>query len=228
MGVSKLRCKQCKIYHPREQIKKTNQGNFCSTDCISKFMAKKITAQNERKARTQHRKDKFRVKSYANKLSELQAVFNEMRRLEEYLWFQERGIKPYCISCLNELGGDQWCCGHFKTRKARPELSFDRMNTFLQHNKRCNMELSGDITGTEKPIYADEVNDDGYREIIGHEVDTVGYIEGLKYRFGEKKGNEIIDYCESHHESKKYTDDEIQALKKEWNKKIRELKKQLN
>jgi hypothetical protein len=66
----------------------------------------------------------------------------------------------------------------------------------LQHNRNCNMAKSGDIEG---------------------------YKKGLVARFGEDKGASIINYCETHNEIVKYTWQELESLRSELNKKIREL-----
>jgi len=168
-------------------------------------LAKKRELDKQRKEdkefRVETRKLKQKIKTYAQKMSDIQPIFNELRRLEEFKWFKERGIEPYCISCQKPLGNDVWACGHFKTRKAKPELRFDRNNTFLQHNVKCNMHDSGDIEG---------------------------YKKGLINRFGEVEGKAIISYCESHHDMHKYTDDEIAELKANWRKQIRKLKRELS
>ena len=179
-------------------------GNFHSKDCAIEYARKKaqrkIIAQKNKQVKqqkSQARKDKFKAKSYASKLSELQGVFNELRRYEEFLWFHDRGIEPYCISCLKPLGNDQWCCGHFKTVGARGDLRFDKKNTYLQHNVRCNKHLSGDVEN---------------------------YKKGLAYRFGEEEAKEIINYTNKRQDVVKLTDEEIQKLKKEWRAKVREIR----
>jgi hypothetical protein len=135
-----------------------------------------------------------------------QPVFNRMRVLEEKLWFQERGMAPECISCGNPLGSDQWCCGHFKTRGAQSGLRYDRKNTFLQHNHRCNMNLSGDIEGSKN---------------------TRGYKKGLLERFGKDEGQAIIDYCEAHTAPVKWAWQDIEEMRKEFAKRVRELETRL-
>jgi hypothetical protein len=170
-------CYQCAIEKGRKLIKKEQNA------------AAKI-------AKKEMRANKDRVKSSRKWASETQEIFNKMRRLEELLWFKERNIEPYCISCQKSLGGDQWCCGHFKTRKARPDLSFDRRNTYLQHNMRCNQNLSGDIEN---------------------------YKLGLVYRFGYDEAKEIMDYCEVVNKAQKRTPDDWKAMKKEFRARIKEV-----
>lgn len=153
--------------------------------------------KRQEKEKKQHREAKNKLKTYAQKMSELQQVFNELRRYQEFLWFNEQGIEPYCISCLKPLGNDQWCCGHLKTTAARPDIRFDRNNTYLQHNIRCNKHLSGDIEN---------------------------YKKGLAYRFGEAKAKEILEYVETEKPLLSLTDDEISSLKSRWRKEIREIK----
>lgn len=169
--------------------------------CGIKCARSHAQATIEKKTRKDTREKKQRLKTYSMKMQELQKVFNKMRRLEELAWFKSMGIEPYCISCQKPLGNDQWCCGHFKTTKARPDLRFDRMNTFLQHNVKCNMHMSGDVKGYEL---------------------------GLVYRFGVDEAARIINYIVQEKTSEKMDDDRVEQLKKEWNQKARELQAELD
>ncbi len=162
----------------------------------AKAQADKSKSKKQKEFNAETRRRKVALKSDTEWKNEAQDLFNKMRRLEEILWFKERGIEPYCISCQLPLGNDQWCCGHFKTRKARSDLSFDRRNTFLQHNVRCNKNLSGDIAG---------------------------YKIGLAFRFGDEEAKQIIEYCEVRKETPKRTADDWQAMKKEFSAEIRRL-----
>lgn len=131
-----------------------------------------------------------------------QKSFNKMRVLEELLWFKERNMEPECISCGRGIGNDHWCCGHFKTVGSNGLLRYDRKNTYLQHNVRCNQALSGDIYGTKT---------------------TRGYIQGIKDRFGDKEGQAIIDYCDLSNEVKNWTCEELEDMRKQLNQQIRVL-----
>ena len=156
----------------------------------------KARAKKQVEARRMDRKKLERLKTQREWASECQDVFNKMRRLEELLWFKERGLEPTCISCQKPLGNDIWSCGHYKTRGSRSDLAFDRMNTFLQHLVNCNKQKSGDIGGFQI---------------------------GLAARFGEEKAKEIIEYCEIRQPVVKKTPEEWKSLKAEWNKEIRRL-----
>ena len=117
--------------------------------------------------------------AYQHKLTKTR--FNRMRVLEELLWFMDRGIEPYCISCRKTKM--DWSCGHYKTVGSQGNLRYDRMNTYLQCLGNCNSHRSGNIGGTKT---------------------SVGYTEGLLVRFGETEGQRIIDYCVSHTETVKW------------------------
>ena len=127
-----------------------------------------------------------------------------MRKLQEYKWFSDRGLEPTCISCGAEKGLDHWACGHFKTT-GKTSLRYDPLNTFLQHNVRCNKNLSGDIEGSNT---------------------THGYKQGLINRFGKEKGESIIDYCESHHPDPNYTCEKLISMRKQFNIEIRKLEQE--
>lgn len=216
MANKRRKCKQCGEYNIAEDGIITPTGFFCKMDHAVKYARAVSELQRERrkqKAKAEQRKAekvtrsasrdaKRRDLKWQHKLT--QKAFNKMRVLEELLWFKERGLEPECISCGRPLGGDQWCCGHFKTRGAQSGLRYDPKNTYLQHNHRCNMNLSGDIEGTKT---------------------TRGYKQGLKDRFGEDEGQKIIDYCESNTASVKWSWDELEKMRSFFKKRIRELEK---
>jgi len=183
---------------------RTPAGNFCTVGHALAYTVNKRENAAEKKRKADRKVLKAKVDGSDPKKQKAltQAAFNKMRRLEELLWFHERGLDPTCISCGQPLGGDVWCCGHLKSRGASSGLRFDPMNTFLQHNRRCNMALSGDIEGTKT---------------------TMGYKAGLLERFGQEEGQAIIDYCESHDKVREWKCDELMEIRKGFNKRIREL-----
>lgn len=200
--------KECRIKADAENGVMVNMSFFCSYSCASKHgielsnkMRERSLAKQKREKIESNKADKKAVRELNRKCKRwqdkhTQAAFNKMRRAEELLWFKERGLNPICISCGLELGGDEWCCGHLKTRKAWPELRYDRKNTFLQHNVRCNKNLSGDIEG---------------------------YKAGLVKRFGKKEGLAIIEYCESYKEPLSRSCGELEAMRKVFNATLRRI-----
>lgn len=197
----KPKCRICK----KEYEKRSSMQVVCSPTCSIKYVRK----QNEKKAKNEAKKARIAKREFnKNDLSwqrdKTQASFNRMRVLQEKLWFKERGLRPSCISCGKE--NMDWCCGHYKTRGAHPELALDENNTFLQCNYYCNRNLSGNIEGNKH---------------------TRGYKVGLKERFGDVIGQSIIDYLEQPHEPKKYTADDYERMRKEFNAEIRRLEKLL-
>jgi hypothetical protein len=193
------KCKVCKA----PATLRINMASFCSYECAI-VQARKAQEKARKRQQLEFRKEtksrREKAKTNAQWAAEAQVIFNKVRRLEELLWFKERGLEPYCISCQQPLGGDQWCNGHFKTRGARPDLAFDKLNSYLQHNRRCNQALSGDIEG---------------------------YKVGLAKRFGENEARRIIDYCEIRQESPKRSAEDWIAFKKELSAEVRRLEKLL-
>jgi hypothetical protein len=152
------------------------------------------------------RKNEFYSNDLPRQLELCQKTFNKLRRLQELKWFSERGLEPTCISCGRPKGGDIFCAGHFKTRGAQSGLRFDPKNVYLQHNRRCNSDLSGDIYGTKT---------------------THGYLQGLRNRFGEEEGSRIIEYCNTHTETVKWDCEQLKRMRAWWSKEIRELENEL-
>lgn len=170
--------------------------------CVLDY-AKGVRAKDYDRQTKKMKKD-FRKKDLSWQHAQCKIVFNKLRRLQELKWFADRGLEPICISCGKPKGGDIWANGHFKTVGSQGNLRYDPKNCYLQHNKSCNSSLSGDIYGTKT---------------------THGYIQGLKNRFGEEEAQKIIDYCETNTQVVKWTCEQLEAMRKEWNKEIRLLKK---
>ena len=208
------RCKQCRKKHNDDDILKmkstpSNLGMFCDHDCIADWVKdnpKKIKTLQSMAYDAETRKLKAKViPSDTQKQHKLtQTVFNRMRKLEELLWYKLKRIEPECVSCGKK--NMDWCCGHFKTVGSSGHLRYDRINTYLQCNKYCNMSLSGNIAGNKQ---------------------TRGYRQGLIDRFGEVKAQEINDYCEKS-VVKKWTGPELVAMRTEFNIEIRRLEKIIN
>ena len=212
MANSKNRCSHCREYFPTEKMIARDKLKFCCFD----HMVAYATAKGRSKAKEQ-RQERERIKSMTTKdlnrsslawqHKHTQQSFNRLRVLQELKYFRDHGLEPVCISCQKPIGGDQWCCGHFKTVGAHPELRYDPLNTHLQHNRSCNQKLSGDIAGTKH---------------------TIGYIAGLSVRHGDERAKEIIDYLESQHPPKHYTCDQLEEMRKGFRKEIRKLEKELS
>jgi len=213
--MKKLKCCGCKDRFPADTMIELPAGNFHSFGCAidyskaksdkARAKAKKQRVMKEKKSDNKRKKEfKLNDLPYQHKLT--QKVFNRMRVLQELVWFKSKGLPPRCISCHGKLGGDQWCCGHFKTTH-NSLLRYDELNTFLQHNHRCNMNLSGDIEGAHN---------------------TMGYKKGLITRFGKEEGQEIIDYCDNSNAVKKWTGEELAELRKRCNIKIKRLLKEID
>lgn len=199
------RCPVCReMYTPKRyglRLTRCCDNPGCRLDYAQGVRAKEA----EKAARS--RKIEYYRQDVNWQLKQCQPVFNRLRRLQEWKWFRDRGIDPYCISCGKTIGEDYWCNGHFKSVGSSSSLRFDPRNSYLQHNKRCNSALSADINGT---------------------ATTHGYKKGLILRFGEKEGQEIIDYCDqSAALVTRWTWQELESMRKEWNKEIRELTKEL-
>lgn len=220
MGTRTLKCCGCKDRFPAETMIKLPAGNFCDNDmkCVFAYTQKaqeRSRAKQQSKAKREQASIKTADRKAVTELNrrtvswqhkQTQKVFNRMRVLQELLWFRDRGQEPVCISCSKPLGGDQWCCGHFKTVGAQSVLRYDTMNSFLQHNRNCNMGLSGDIYGTKN---------------------THGYIQGLKNRFDEEGAQLIIDHCEIDRPAAKWGWEQLEEMRKRFNTEIRRIEKLL-
>lgn len=195
-------CKGCAVRYEKEDNHEPFR-NWCSFDCAI-LIARKSKDKAYKKKTIEITKE-FRASDTGYQHGLTQKSFNKMRKLEELKWFHDRGLKPACISCGKE--NMDFCCGHLKTVGAQGNLRYDQINTYLQCNRYCNMGLSGNIEGNKN---------------------TRGYKKGLLERFGDEKGQSILDYCETHTEVKKWQCDELIERRQFFNKRIRELESEYN
>jgi hypothetical protein len=107
-----------------------------------------------------------------------------------------------CICCSAPRGSAQFCGGHFKTAGAHPELALDLLNIHGQRNYHCNQQKSGNIHGDKH---------------------SHGYIKGLVMRYGQW----IFDYLDGFHPQRKYTCEELIAMRKEFAADTRRVKQGL-
>lgn len=189
------KCKVCRDkFKPRYFLQKT---------CIQpRCLAEWSKLERESKADKVHavKKKTFRLSDTNHQHDLTQAVYNRLRVLQEKKWFADRGLEPECISCKKT--NMDWCCGHLKTRGSQGNIRYDENNTKLQCNRYCNKGLSGNINGNKT---------------------TRGYLQGLIDRFGEDEAQEIIDFCETSTAVRKWTGEELQAMRKVFNLQIKEL-----
>jgi len=131
-----------------------------------------------------------------------QRVFNRWVVLSQLALFKSLGIKPYCISCFTEKETIQYCAGHYKTVGSHPELRFNPRNVRYQCNRRCNLELSGNITGQQG---------------------TLGYKAGIVLMYGQAE----LDYLDGPHEMTKYTCQDLIEIRAKYAKLNRELENEI-
>ena len=190
---------RCKVCRDKFEPKYFLQKACFNPKCLAEWAKK----DRETKADKAHavKKKAFRLSDTKLQHDLTQTVFNKLRVLQEKKWFADRGLEPECISCGKK--NMDWCCGHFKSRGAQGNLRYVQENTYLQCNKYCNMSLSGNISGTKT---------------------TRGYTVGLFDRFGDEEAARIIEYCETNTAVKKWTGEELQEMRKDFNLQIKELK----
>ena len=195
--------KSCGVCEAKFKPWSTTQRTCFSAKCALEWARIKSRKQSEREARAASTEFKRRDMRWQHK--QTQPVYNRMRVKEEFLWFHQQGLEPECISC-GKTNRD-WCCGHFKTVGSQPELRYSPLNTFLQCNTYCNLNLSGNIAGTKH---------------------TRGFRQGLIERFGPEQAKSIIDYCETPRDKKVWDWQELEAFRAECAARERELKRALH
>lgn len=129
---------------------KLGTGRFCDSECGSKKAIAnldKIRKREQQKAVAATRADKQAHKKKAHDFkdkhwgTQFKLTVAVARRLGNLL-----DLKLTCI-CCGRPRTSQFCGGHCKTMKARPDIAFDVRNIHGQQNKNCNEGMSGNITG---------------------------------------------------------------------------------
>lgn len=205
------RCRYCKArFEARNSLDK-----FCSYKHAMAWLATPEGAEKHKKVKAKLNRDKKRESNLKRRNlnrqtlgwqhKKTQMAFNKMRRMEEFLWFKERGLEPECVSCGKTKM--DWACGHFKSVGSSGGLRYNRANTFLQCNRYCNRGKSGNIEGCKN---------------------TRGYKQGLIDRFGVNVGGAILEYLEKEqYKAAKWTCEQLEEMRKGFNQRIRELEAQL-
>jgi hypothetical protein len=132
------RCKVCKNAIPTFAKSETfwAKRGYCSIDCTATGEATKAKAARERLERKETQRRRDRIKTLTEWLTEAQAAFNA------YIRARDQGLG--CISCGTMSDSVQYHAGHYRTRKAAPQLRFDERQVWLQCST-CNNHLSGNL-----------------------------------------------------------------------------------
>lgn len=135
MANAKKRCRSCKKYDLVESGIKVPLGWFCSMACVVEHGKKGATVSSEKRKRETLTKLRSELKTASEWRVEAQSAFNA------YIRWRDRDES--CISCDSVANRDNgyWDAGHFHSRGARRELSFNLWNTHKQCH-RCNRYLS--------------------------------------------------------------------------------------
>ena len=122
------KCKACgEKYQPERPL-----TEVCGIKCAIEL----ARIKREKKQKKKDRERLGELQPISHWLTETQKVFNEYIRL--------RDKDEPCISC-GTRAEVQYCAGHFRTRGAASHLRYNEDNVHKQCNKRCNLELSGNI-----------------------------------------------------------------------------------
>lgn len=131
-------CRVCRVRFPPARPMQT----VCSPSCAIEWAKQKGARENARQGqikRKTHREAIIKAKPLSWHRSKAQAAFNR------YICLRDEMAGYGCISCGTQNQNIQYCAGHYRTRGAASQLAFNEDNVHRQCNKRCNLELSGNI-----------------------------------------------------------------------------------
>lgn len=148
MANSKLICKQCREYKPRElyiKSRQTRKGNFCSDDCLLAFA---LDDRNQKAAKAKIIKEAYGQKRGGKKHKTRKQLDNDLRTRKraakeachEYIRYRDR--KDPCICCGKPLT-EGFQAGHYIESGNNPKVRYDENNIHGQ-NLNCNYFKGGD------------------------------------------------------------------------------------
>lgn len=175
--VKPRKCAHCKA----EFIPSRMGQKVCSVECAKSIAIKK----REKVEKAQDRQKREAIKSRVEWAREAQSAVNA--------YIRQRDADKPCISCGRHHQG-QYHAGHYLSRGAHPELTYDERNIHKQCQP-CNTHLSGN---------------------------QIEYRKGLIARYGLL----YVEWLEGPHEAKKYTIEDLKAIKAEYVQKLKALKSQ--
>jgi hypothetical protein len=136
------KCRQCGgQYTPANGLQRV-----CSPGCALADARRRRQAEAEKAAKAETRATRERLKSRAKLRAEAQTAFNQ--------YIRNRDAARGCISCGTMTAG-QYHAGHYRTRKAAPQISVGTWLSCLNVNKQCaqcNLYDSGNIAGQRRGL----------------------------------------------------------------------------
>lgn len=142
MAVSKLKCKYCKEYAPREQLIITPSGKFCNDNCmmtwIKEEQEKRRLKAIQKAYSTGGRKKGKSKKNCENDLKTRKKAAKDSC----HAYIRERDKGKLCPCCDKPLG-DNYHAGHYLESGNNPKIRYDEDNI---HGQRidCNYFKGGD------------------------------------------------------------------------------------
>lgn len=194
------RCRQCKNHNIPKDAPRTQF--VCGVECATAYgkdRAAKLRTSTARAVRAKDKAHKQKAKEF--KQNDYRRQFQLTKRAAQVLANRLDVLLP-CICCDEPRGSAQFCGGHFKTVGGHPEAALDLRNIHGQRNRLCNMEKSGNISGDKH---------------------SKGFRQGLIDRYGIQ----LVEYLDAYKPAKKYTCQDLIALRKTYAAEIRLLEKGL-
>lgn len=133
--------KTCKICQ-REYLARSSTAQVCSMDCAIQFAAEKNAKDAARIARAARVATRQAIKQ-AKPLSWYKK--RAQTAVNAFICLRDKLAGHGCITCGTNNPNIQYAAGHYRTVKAAGQLRYNEDNIHRQCNKRCNLELSGNI-----------------------------------------------------------------------------------
>jgi hypothetical protein len=148
MNKRKCRNRECNQFFRPPITEIYIKAFWCSPECKEAIAIANLHKQQANRLKAREKAEKKAKSNDKKRLGQLQPVSHWLKRTQEVFneYIRLRDADCGCISCGTKAD-NQYCAGHFRTRGAAGHLRFDERNVHKQCNKRCNLELSGNISG---------------------------------------------------------------------------------
>lgn len=142
MPVSKLKCKYCKEYAPREQLIVTPSGKFCNDNCMMTWIKEEQEKRRLKAIQKAYSTGGRRKGKSQNDCENDLSTRKEAAKTACHAYIRERDRGQPCICCGKPIS-DQNQAGHYLESGNNPKIRYDEDNIHLQ-SLRCNFFKGGD------------------------------------------------------------------------------------
>lgn len=149
-GNRKRKCKSCDVKIPACEGLICGINFVCSIDCAYALGNKQIQKQKynariklKKKIAENKKSENERKRTLSKERRPLKWWQDELQRVVNYYVVNIRDKDKPCCTCGTSAPDIKYDAGHYRTRKAAPELRYELKNIHIQCSLQCNQYGSG-------------------------------------------------------------------------------------